>query len=268
MNMDLEAVLRKDVGRGDVTTMLVVPDTDGSATIVCERDAVVAGIKEATELLESVGVSVATFAKDGEKVKGGSRVLSISGPLRTLLTTERTVLNLLSKMSGIATITAEAVEKANGKIIVAATRKTTPGFGDMEKKAVEIAGGDAHRLGLDSMIMVKDNHIKACGSVRAAMEKLEKAPFYLKKEVEVSNIEDAETAARMGADIIMADNCGPELTGIIRIAVKSINDRILVEASGNITVDNLTDYIGKADIVSMGQLTHSAPTVMFNMDLN
>ncbi len=265
--MDADGFLRKDVGRGDLTTQLVVPDTDGSAYIICEQDAVVAGIEVVTDLLESIGISVAALVKDGERVRKGTRIMSVSGPLSRIITSERTALNILMRMSGVADLTAQAVEKVDGKLIIAATRKTTPGFGDFEKEAVRIAGGDTHRMALDSMIMIKDNHIIACGGVRNAMERVKKASFSIKVEIEVENLDDAIIAAEMGADIIMADNCGPELTGRIRDAVKTINERILVEASGNITVDDLSDYIGKADIVSMGALTHSAKAVMFSMDI-
>lgn len=266
--MDALGFLKADIGRGDATTNLLVPDVDGTAYITCEQDTVVAGIKAVSDLLESVGLDVTAISADGDRVKAGTRVLSMSGSLRTMITAERTVLNILMRMSGVADITARAVEKADGRIIVAATRKTTPGFGDFEKEAVRIAGGDTHRAGLDSMIMIKDNHIVACGSMKNAMEKARKASFATKIEAEASNIEDAVTAAEMGADIVMADNCGPELTGQIRDAVKGVSDRILVEASGGIGIDDIPSYIGKADIVSLGCITHSAVASMFSMDVN
>lgn len=266
--MDAERFLRSDVGRGDLTTQLVVPDTDGTAYVTCEGDCTVAGVSVVTDLLESVGVSVTALVKDGERVRKRTRVLSLSGPLRTIVTAERTTLNILMRMSGVATVAAEAVAKADGRIVVAATRKTTPGFGEFEKEAVRIAGGDPHRMGLDSMIMVKDNHIRACGSVRACMERLKDRPFSVKVEVEVENVDDAVTAAQMGADIVMADNCGPELTAEIRDAVKAVNGRILVEASGGITVEDIPSYIGKADIVSIGAITYAAPAIVFGLDLS
>lgn len=266
--MDAERFLRADVGRGDLTTELVVPDTDGTAYITCEGDGVAAGISVAGDLFESLGVSVTALVKDGDRVKAGMRVMSLSGPLSSIITAERTALNIMMRMTGVATATAEAVAKADGKIIVAATRKTTPGFGDFEKEAVRIGGGDPHRMSLDSMIMVKDNHIKACGSVRSCMERLAKRSFAVKAEIEVSNVADAVTAAEMGADIVMADNCGPELTGEIYEAVKRVSDRILVEASGGITADAIPDYIGKADIVSMGSITYAAPSVVYSLDVN
>ncbi len=266
--MDAMGFLRADVGRGDLTTQLVVPDTDGTAYVTCEQDATVAGVRVVSGLLESLGIDVTVLAKDGDAVRAGARILSVSGPLRAILTSERTALDILMRMSGVATATAEAVRLADGRIVVAATRKTTPGFGDFEKEAVRIAGGDPHRMGLDSMIMIKDNHIKACGSVRSAMEKAKKASFSVKVEVEVSNVADAVTAAEMGADIVMADNCGPELTGEIRDAVKKVDDRILVEASGGISPADIPEYIGKADIVSLGCITHSSGSIMFSMDVN
>lgn len=266
--MRAESYLKEDVGRGDITTELVVPDTDGMADIVCEQDAVIAGIEVVTELLESVGVATTANVSDGDRVRAGMRVMSLSGSLAAIITAERTVLNILMRMSGVATATAAAVERAEGKLVIAATRKVTPGFGELEKEAVRIAGGDPHRACLDSMIMIKDNHIKACGSVRACMERLSGAPLAYKVEVEVESVEDAVTAAEMGADIIMADNCGPELTGEIRDAVRAVNDRILVEASGGIGVDDVPGYIGRADIVSLGCITHSSGSVMYRLDIN
>ena len=265
--MDIATYLEEDIGRGDITTLLTVPDTVGVAEIVCEEDCVVAGLAEATEVFRIVGGDVKTFCFDGERVSAGTRILTVTGSLRGLITGERTALNFLMQMSGIATATRRAVELAEGKIIVAATRKTTPGFGEFQKKAVALGGGDTHRPALDSMIMIKDNHIKACGSVMNAMMKVSDAPFFIKKEVEVTSLQDAVVAAEMGADIIMPDNMGPVATGEVRDHVKAINPRILIEASGNIRPENIPDYVGKADIVSMGYLTHSTPSVQFSMDI-
>ncbi len=268
MTLDPVPFLKADIGHGDVTTRLTVPDVDGTACIICEQDAVVAGISEAEDVFAALGADATSFVKDGDAVKAGARIMSISGPLGGMITAERTALNMLMFMSGTATLTRKAVDAAEGKIIIAATRKTAPGFGDLQKKAVEAGGGDSHRADLSSMVLIKDNHIKACGSVRNAMEKVRGASFSLKVEVEVDSVADAVTAAEMGADIIMADNVGPEATGEIRDAVRKVNGRILVEASGNISVENVPEYIGKADIVSMGCLTHSAPAVQFSMDIN
>ncbi len=266
--MELSAFLRNDIGRGDITTELTVPDTDGQAYITCEEDAIVAGMEEAEYLFSMVGADVDKLVKDGDRVHAGARVMSVSGPLRQLITVERTALNFLMQMSGIATATADAISRTGGAVTIAATRKTTPGFGAYQKKAVLIGGGDPHRYALDSMIMIKDNHIKACGSVRNAMERVSKASFAIKVEVEVSNLQDAVVAAEMGADIIMADNTSPEETAEIRDHVKAINPRILIEASGNMDPERIAAYVGKADIISMGYLTHSARAVQFSMDVN
>lgn len=264
--MKLREFLEADIGDGDITTDLTVPNTDGRAAIVMEEDGVVAGLEEASDIFSIVGCDAEPLVKDGDRVKSGTRVMCISGPLKGIITAERTALNFIMRMSGIATVTANTVATCDG-LIIAATRKTTPGFSTYEKKAVKIGGGDPHRMKLDSMILVKDNHIKACGSVKAAMEKLSDAPFSYKIEVEVSNVSDAVTAANMGADIIMADNTDPAQTKEIRDAVKAVNDKILVEASGCISPDNAKDYVGSTDIISMGCLTHSVKSIQFSLDI-
>lgn len=265
--MNIIRYLEEDIGAGDITTRLTVPDVDGRAAITIEQDAVVAGLDEAMEIFNAVGCDAQALVKDGESVKAGSRVLSVSGPMRGLITAERTALNFLMQMSGVATATRAAVDACNGEITIAATRKTTPGFSEFEKKAVAIGGGDPHRMRLDSMILIKDNHIRACGSVRNAMEKLSKASFAYRIEVEVENVADAITATEMGVDIIMADNTSPELTKEIADAVRAIDDRVLIEASGNMTLDRLKEYVGIADIVSLGCITHSTRAVQFSMDI-
>ncbi len=266
--VDVISYLKTDIGNGDVTTGLTVPDTDGTAYITVEADAVVAGIESAEEVFASMGCDATSLFSDGDRVKAGSRVMSVSGPLVGMITAERTALNILMNMSGVATMTARAIELVDRKVVIAATRKTVPGFGSLQKKAVAAAGGDPHRADLDSMILIKDNHIRASGSVKAAMEKVAKASFTLKVEIEVDNVEDAVIAAEMGADIIMADNVGPDMTGEIRDAVKKVSDRILVEASGDITLETLPQYIGKADVVSLGCLTHSVQAIQFSMEIN
>ncbi|MEA4977345.1 MAG: carboxylating nicotinate-nucleotide diphosphorylase [Methanomassiliicoccaceae archaeon] len=266
----LERFLKEDIGRGDVTAGLI-PDVNGRASIICEEDAVIAGLEEACEIFSIIGGDATALVKDGARVRAGTRIISVSGPVRGLLSTERTALNFLMKMSGIATATSAAADLLREKdpdILVCGTRKTTPGFREYEKKAVRLGGGAEHRFGLDDMVLIKDNHIKACGSVRSAMERASKAPFNLKIEIEVSSIEDAETAAEMGADIIMADNMKPVDVKKLRAAVHKKNPRALVEASGNITLANVAKYAGCADLVSMGSLTHSSGSIQFSMDLD
>lgn len=267
----LEEFLHEDVGRGDITSELVIPDSGGIASIVSEKEGVVAGVEEACEIFSIAGADATPVVKDGYRVKPGDRVISITGPVRSIVTAERTALNFLMRMSGIATATAEAVAILSEKdpdARVCATRKTTPGFRRYEKKAVRVGGGLEHRFGLDDMIMIKDNHIKACGSVKNAMARARMAQFHIKIEIEVGNIKDAVTAAEMGADIIMADNMGPEKVSELRDAVRKVDPKVLVEASGDITLENIGDYAGCADLISMGSLTHSVKAMPFSLDLD
>ncbi len=268
---DLKAFLREDIGRGDLTTELVVPDVGSKASIICEEDAIVAGIEEACEIFSIMGADAIPVVKDGERVKAGDRVISVNGPARSVITAERTALNFLMRMSGIATETSQAMDILREKdpdARVCGTRKTTPGFRRYEKKAIKLGGGAEHRFCLDDMILIKDNHIKACGSVKNAMTRALESQFHVKIEIEVNNIEDAIMATEMGADVIMADNMGPDDIRDLRNAVKEKDPKVLVEASGNITLKNIADYAGCADLVSMGSLTHSSKAVHFSMDMN
>jgi len=266
----LRKFLEEDLGSGDITSELLVPDVDGRAVITCEAAAVLAGLEEAATLFEDGDLDITIFHEDGARLKPGDAVLEIEGPLAEILVRERTALNLLMRMTGIATMTDAALEScrsSNPDIRIAATRKTTPGFRFFEKKAVILGGGDPHRYGLYDHILIKDNHLKACGGVAAAMEIMRDAPFTYKVEIEVENMEDAVLAAKMGADIILLDNMHPEEALKVRKAVKDISPRILIEVSGNIRLDNVARYAAAADIISMGSLTHSAPAVHFSLDI-
>ncbi len=267
MSGDLRRFLEEDIGTGDISAS-IIPDIDGRAGIVCEDEATIAGLEEAEDIFSMFGVDCVLFVKDGDNVKAGTRIMALSGPVKGMLTAERTALNMIMRMSGIATSTRKAANiLENSGTKITGTRKTTPGFRFFEKKAIRIGGGDPHRFGLYDMVMLKDNHIAACGSVKSAVTLAKKSSFSTKIEVEVSSIEDAIVAAECGADIIMADNVGPEMSGKICEAVKSINERIIVEASGDITLDNLSEYAGKADVVSMGSLTHSVKSIRFSMNI-
>ena len=268
--MDLRPFLNEDVGPGDVTTEVFVPDIPGRAHIVCEEDAVIAGSEEAAEIFGLLGVTSKRLAADGERVRKGTKIMILEGPLRGILTGERTALNFLMRMSGIATETdsvARAVREKDPCLKIAGTRKTTPGFRYFEKKAIALGGGWRHRDGLYDMVMVKDNHILACGGVGNALNKIGGVPAGIKVEVEVENIEDGVLAAKMGADIIMADHMSPRDARALREAARKINGNVLIEASGNITKDNAADYAGCADIVSLGSLTHSSRAVHFSLDV-
>ncbi|MDD3398345.1 MAG: carboxylating nicotinate-nucleotide diphosphorylase [Candidatus Methanomethylophilaceae archaeon] len=266
----LQEFLEEDLGSGDITTELIVPDRIGKAIIRCEAAAILAGIEEAATIFEDGDLDVEILSEDGDEVGAGQAVMEVEGPLADILTRERTALNMLMRMSGIATMTDAAIEacqKANPDVRIAATRKTTPGFRFFEKKAVILGGGDPHRYGLYDHILIKDNHILACGGVRKAMELVQDAPFTYKVEIEVESQKDAVTAAQMGADIILLDNMPPAQAMQVRKAVKDISPRILIEVSGNIGMHNVADYAAAADIISMGALTHSPAAVHFSLHL-
>lgn len=271
---ELRQMLAEDIGQGDITTALIVPAESASeAQVIAKEAGVAAGIDEAKILLESLGLKIETLIEDGGEIKKKQTIMKIFGDTRTILSVERTMLNLLSRMSGIATTTrrlTEKLQKAKLKTKIAATRKTAPGLLYFDKKAVLIGGGDTHRLHLDDMILVKDNHIVIAGDVEKAVRQVkEKASFSKKIEVEVSTGADVLKAARAGADIIMLDNFS---TKQIEEAIKSLKKagffgRILLEASGGITAENFLDFASKVDIVSMGELTHSVKALDISLEI-
>ncbi|MDR2866080.1 MAG: carboxylating nicotinate-nucleotide diphosphorylase [Methanomassiliicoccaceae archaeon] len=264
----IERFLEEDIGYGDITTDLLVPDIDGIADITCEGDAVVAGLEEAVTIFEEYGAVCEMHVCDGDRVKKGTKVLSISGPLRNIITLERTALNIMMRMSGIATATNDVLtecRKVNKNIRIAGTRKTTPGFREFEKKALILGGGDPHRYNLCDMILVKDNHIKAAGGMRNVVDLLRLAPFSKKIEIEVEDISGAVIATE-AADIVMIDNAGPAKAKEIADAVRKMKN-VKVEVSGNITKDNAKNYAEFADVISMGSLTHSARAIHFSLNV-
>ena len=270
----LKQLLAEDVGQGDVTSAAVVPaGLMVEAAVVAKEAGIAAGIEETAILAESLGLSVKTEVVDGDEIKNGKVILRISGDAQAILSAERTMLNLLSRMSGIATATRRVVEKlrkAKATAKIAATRKTAPGLLYFDKKAVLIGGGDPHRLHLDDMILVKDNHIVITGSVEDAVKKAKAASFSKKIEVEVTSATDVLKAAEAGADIIMLDNFSPKQ---IREAVEALKKagffgKILVEVSGGITAENLLEYASaQVDTISMGALTHSAKALDISLEV-
>jgi nicotinate-nucleotide pyrophosphorylase (carboxylating) len=271
----LKQLLAEDVGQGDVTSAAVVPaGLTVEAAVVAKETGVAAGIEVIVILAESLGLTVKSEVADGEQIKNGQLLLKISGNAQTILSAERTMLNLISRMSGIATATrrlAEKLRKANSTAKIAATRKTAPGLGYFDKKAVLVGGGDPHRLRLDDMILVKDNHIAIAGSVEDAVKRAKQnASFSKKIEVEVTSVTDALKAAEAGADIIMLDNFSPKQ---IREAVKALKKagffgKVLLEVSGGITAENLLEYAStQVDIISMGELTHSVKALDISLEI-
>jgi nicotinate-nucleotide pyrophosphorylase (carboxylating) len=270
----LRQFLAEDVGQGDVTSAAVVPaGLTVEAAVVAKEAGIAAGIEEVGILAESLGLSVKTKVADGDEIKKGKVILKISGNAQTILSAERTMLNLLSRMSGIATATrrlTEKLEKAKATAKIAATRKTAPGLLYFDKKAVLIGGGDPHRLRLDDMVLVKDNHIAIAGSVENAVKKAKQTAFSKKIEAEVTSTTDALKAAEAGADIIMLDNFSPKQ---IRKAVEALKKagffgKVLLEASGGITEQNLLEYAStQVNIISMGALTHSVKALDISLEI-
>ena len=267
---DIDRFLEEDIRSGDITTQMFVPDREGRAQIVCEDETVVAGLEEAADVFSRLGVKAVAEVKDGDRVPGGTVVMTMTGPERGIVTAERTALNIMMRMSGIATMVGVAtaiLRKHNDRVMVAGTRKTTPGFRKYEKKAIILGGGDPHRYGLDDLVLIKDNHIEAAGGIENVMERCLDLPYSMKVEVEVENLHDAEVAAKCGADIIMLDNRTPEEAKQMYALIKSIDPDIMVEVSGRVTMDNIGDYADCADRISMGALTHSVKAAHFSLAL-
>jgi nicotinate-nucleotide pyrophosphorylase (carboxylating) len=272
----LKQLLAEDVGQGDVTSAAVVPAGQTvDASVVAKEAGIAAGIEETVILAESLGLSVKAEVAEGQEAKKGQVLLKISGNAQTILSAERTMLNLLSRMSGIATTTrrlTEKLRKANLTAKIAATRKTAPGLAYFDKKAVLIGGGDPHRLRLDDMILVKDNHIAIAGSVENAVKRAKQAVSFSKKiEAEVTSVTDALKAAEAGVDIVMLDNFSPKQ---VREAVQALKiagffGKVLLEVSGGITEENLLEYASaQVDIISMGALTHSVKALDISLEIS
>lgn len=271
----LSRLLAEDIGQGDVTTAAVVPPgTKAEAEVIAKEDGVAAGIEEAVILAENLGLKTETQLTDGETVRKGQVMISIRGDARTVLSAERIMLNLLSRMSGIATTTKRLIEiirKAGLSTRIAATRKTAPGLSYFDKKAVFIGGGDPHRLHLDDMILIKDNHIALAESVEAAVRKVKvNASFSKKIEVEVTKVKDTVIAARAGADVIMLDNFKPnEIKKAVKLLGKTgFLGKVLLEASGGILEKSILEYgLTGVDIISMGGLTNSAKALDISLEI-
>jgi nicotinate-nucleotide pyrophosphorylase (carboxylating) len=271
----LQTMLTEDLGQGDITTTLIIPpECIAEAEIRAKETGVAAGIEEATILLESLGLKVEAQAVDGDKIKPKQTLMKVSGDTRTMLSAERITLNIMSRMSGIATTTRKLVEKLQKSKLetkVACTRKTAPGLLYFDKKAVFLGGGDVHRLHLDDMILIKDNHLAVAGGVEKAVRQVKaKASFSKKVEVEVANVEDALVAAEAGVDIIMFDNFPPKkIEKAVRLMrKKGLFGKVLLEASGGITEENILSFARTGvDVVSLGEITQSSKALNVSLDI-
>ena len=271
----LRSFLKEDLGQGDITTHLLIPEkVMVQAEIIAKETGVAAGIEEALILLESLGIKAKPLVKDGQKIAKGKVLIKIKGNAKNILASERTVLNLLARMSGIATFTnriVRKIRKAGYKTVIACTRKTAPGLEYFDKKAVLLGGGDTHRLHLDDMILIKDNHVAIVGNVKEAVKLAKKQASFSKKiEVEVSDVNEAIEAAKAGADIIMLDNFTPEKVkdAINRLKKENLRDKVLIEASGGINEKNIINFAAAGvDIISLGALTHSAKALDISLEI-
>lgn len=258
----IKSALKEDISSEDVTTNSVIKEyKKGTVQLICKQDGVICGLgvfKRVFEILD-VNTSVEFTVNDGDKVTRGQLLGTVTGDIRVLLSGERTALNYLQRMSGIATYTSQVVSLlGNSKTRLLDTRKTTPNMRIFEKYAVKVGGGLNHRYNLSDGVLLKDNHIGAAGGVKQAVEAAKAyAPFVRKIEVEVENLEMCREAVEAGADIIMLDNMSVE---DMKTAVKMINGRALTECSGNVTKENIAKIVDTGvDFVSSGALTHSAP---------
>ena len=260
----IDLAFAEDIGDGDHTTLCCIPDDAmGQSKLLIKEEGILAGIEIAKEVFRRFDpeMKVEVFIEDGEHVKPGDVAMVVTGRVQSLLQTERLMLNIMQRMSGIATMTNKYVERLKGtKTRVLDTRKTTPGMRILEKMAVKIGGGVNHRIGLFDMILLKDNHVDFAGGIENAINRchayLKEKGKDLKIEIEVRNFEELQRVLDMGGvDRIMLDNFTPENT---RKAVEMVNGRFEIESSGGITFDTLRDYAEcGVDFISVGALTHS-----------
>ncbi|QIJ32832.1 carboxylating nicotinate-nucleotide diphosphorylase [Acidianus brierleyi] len=260
--------LKEDVYPEDITSRIVSGEK-ARGVIFSKDEGILSGTVFIVPFLQFLGLKVSEFMKDGTEVKKGDRIIALEGDAETLLSAERLALNLLGKLSGISTSTYQMVKIArevNREIRIAGTRKTTPGLRIFEKYAIEIGGGDPHRFNLSDAILIKDNHLAIIGDVEEAIKRAKRIASFTKKiEIEVSNFSNAIKAYKAGADAILIDNLSPE--EIIPI-VRELKGKIILEASGKITPENVKDYAKTGvDIISSGYITHSSRSLDFSMDV-
>lgn len=262
----IDLAFAEDIGDGDATTLSTIPaDAVGQQQLIVKEEGILAGVEMARRVFEKFDptMKMEVFIHDGARVKPGDVAFVVTGSVRSLLQTERTMLNIMQRMSGIATVTAKYQSKLDGtRAKVLDTRKTTPGMRIMEKEAVAIGGGTNHRIGLFDMILIKDNHVDFAGGIEKAVEAAKRwcreNGKDLKIEVEVRNTDEIDRALAVGVDRIMLDNFTPDRTREAVAHIRSKNPSVEIESSGGITLETLRQY-GEAgvDFISVGALTHS-----------
>lgn len=275
MRQDLAKLVYDDIGFEDITTRaLIPPGLKVKGQIIAKEGGVIAGVDLAVAIFTEFKVETDVMVLDGDNIGNGQIIMEISGDPRSILSVERTVLNLMMRMSGIATLTRniiEMVHSENPNVLVAGTRKTTPGLQFFEKNAIRSGGGDTHRYRLDDSVLIKDNHLALVGGVEEAISLARKYVSFTKKiEIEVETLEEAIIAARAGVDIVMLDNMDPiKVSDVIEaLEGENLRDKIIVEVSGGINVDNIVQYANTGvDVISTGYITHSARSLDLSLDL-
>ena len=266
-------MIEEDKGFGDITSNSTVnEDLIVKAEIISKDEGILAGSKLIKETLEDYGLEVIFNLNDGSEINDGDLLFLIEGNARNILLLERTILNLLMRMSGVATAANSYVELLkDSSIAVAGTRKTSPSLAKFDKIALEIGGADTHRFSLDDMVLIKDNHIAIVGSPLETLKKAQENVSFSKKiEIEVETLEDAVACVENNADIVMLDNMSPDK---VKEVLNELNNRdirknSLIEVSGGINKENILDFIGlDIDIISLGELTHSSRSLNFSLNI-
>ena len=269
----IKYMLDEDEGFGDVTSNAVVEEGKiVNAYIISKDEGILAGINIIRDLFEEYGVKVKFWLTEASKISKGDLLLAIEGDARTILLLERTALNLIMRMSGVATAANHYVNLVdNSSVRVAGTRKTSPAIGKFDKYALKVGGADTHRFSLDDMVLIKDNHIAACGTpLETLLKAKENTSFSKKIEIEVETLDDAVDCVQNGADIVMLDNMNASQVKEVLDKLNELNIRqnSLIEVSGGITEDNISDYAGLGvDIISIGALTHSSRSLNFSLKI-
>jgi nicotinate-nucleotide pyrophosphorylase (carboxylating) len=265
----IRRALQEDIGPGDITTALLVPEeSESKARFLAKCDFILAGLPFALEVFRILDSSVmlTAYLNEGAEVKKGDMLAEVSGKTRTILAGERVSLNILQRLCGIATLTRKYIDRIHGTgAKVLDTRKTTPCLRYLEKYAVRTGGGTNHRFGLFDGVLIKDNHIRASGGIGKAVKKARQAHHLLKIEVEVSTLKGLEEAISAGADVVLLDNMAP---GEIKKAVRIAGKKVLLEASGMVSLDNIREIAESGiDFISAGALTHSAPAADISLKI-
>jgi len=265
----IDRALSEDIASGDITTRAIVPEkVEGQAVIFAKADGIVAGFPVMKQVFYRVDprIELEAHVQDGEPVTGGNVIAVLSGPLSGIITGERVGLNFLCHLSGIATLTARFVDAISAyKAVILDTRKTTPAWRALEKYAVRVGGGRNHRLGLYDMVLIKDNHLAIAGSAAEAVRRVRAAHVGAPIEVEVKTLSELEEVIPLHVDRILLDNMDiPTLKEAVRLA----GGKVPLEASGGITLDNVTEVAATGvDYISVGALTHSAPALDFSLEV-